>query len=146
MVYNITDPNNPVFVDYKNSRSSSAYSGDHGPEGITYVAPANSTTGKGYILVANEISGTITIYEVYENTLSNPDFDGEPKTFVIFPNPVSNSQIVYFNRVADIEVYDVTGKLIFSEKEALSINTTKLQSGVYFVKTSEGITKRIIIN
>lgn len=146
MVYNITDPNNPVFVDYKNSRSSSAYSGDHGPEGITYVAPANSTTGKGYILVANEISGTITIYEVYENTLSNPDFDGEPKTFVIFPNPVSNSQIVYFNRVADIEVYDVTGKLIFSEMEALSINTTKLQSGVYFVKTSEGITKRIIIN
>jgi hypothetical protein len=146
MVYNITDPNNPVFVDYKNSRSSSAYSGDHGPEGITYVAPANSTTGKGYILVANEISGTITNYEVYENTLSNPDFDGEPKTFVIFPNPVSNSQIVYFNRVADIEVYDVTGKLIFSEKEALSINTTKLQSGVYFVKTSEGITKRIIIN
>lgn len=145
MVYNITDPNNPVFVDYKNSRSSSAYSGDHGPEGITYVAPANSTTGKGYILVANEISGTITIYEVYENTLSNPDFDGEPKTFVIFPNPASNSELVFFNRVADIELYDVTGKLILSEKEALSINTSKLQTGVYLVKTSEGITKKLVV-
>lgn len=145
VVYNITDPNNPVFVDYKNSRSSSAYSGDHGPEGITYVTPANSTTGKGYVLVANEISGTITIYEVDENTLSNPDFDGEPKTFVIFPNPASNSQTVYFNRVADIELYDITGKLILSEKEALSINTSKLQTGVYLVKTSEGITKKLVV-
>ena len=145
MVYNITNPNNPVFVDYKNSRSTSAYSGDHGPEGITYIAPANSATGKGYILVANEISGTITIYEVDENTLSNPDFNSEPKTFVIFPNPASNSELVYFNRVADIELYDVTGKLIFSEKEALSINISKLQSGVYLVKTSEGITRKLVV-
>jgi hypothetical protein len=145
MVYNITNPNNPVFVDYKNSRSTSAYSGDHGPEGITYIAPENSATGLGYILVANEISGTITIYEVDENTLSNPDFNAEPKTFVIFPNPASNSELVYFNRVADIELYDITGKLILSEKEALNINTSKLQSGIYFVKTSEGITKRLVV-
>ena len=145
MVYNITNPNNPVFVDYKNSRSTSAYSGDHGPEGITYIAPENSATGLGYILVANEISGTITIYEVDENTLSNPDFNAEPKTFVIFPNPASNSELVYFNRVADIELYDITGKLILSEKEALTINTSKLQSGIYFVKTSEGITKRLLV-
>jgi hypothetical protein len=145
MVYNITNPNNPVFVDYKNSRSTSAYTGDHGPEGITYIAPANSATGKGYILVANEISGTITIYEVDENTLSSSDFNGALKTFVIFPNPASNSEIVYFNRMADIEVYDVTGKLILSEKEALTINTSKLVSGIYFVKTSEGITKKLVV-
>lgn len=145
MVYNITDPNNPIFVDYKNSRSTSAYSGDHGPEGITYIAPANSPTGLGYVLVANEISGTITIYEVDANTLTSPDFNSDSKTFVIFPNPVSNSELVYFNRVADIELYDVTGKLILSEKEALTINTSKLQSGIYFVKTAEGITKKLVV-
>jgi len=145
MVYNITNPNNPVFVDYKNSRSTSAYSGDHGPEGITYIAPSNSPTGKGYILVANEISGTITIYEVDENNLSSSDFNAESKTFVIFPNPSSNSELVYFNRMANIELYDVTGKLILSEKEALTINTSKLVSGIYFVKTSEGITKKLVV-
>ena len=80
-----------------------------------------------------------------ENTLSSSDFNSEPKTFVIFPNPASNSEIVYFNRVADIEVYDVTGKLILTEKEALSINTSKLQTGVYLVKTSEGITKKLVV-
>jgi hypothetical protein len=47
--------------------------------------------------------------------------------------------------MADIEVYDVTGKLILSEKEALTINTSKLVSGIYFVKTSEGITKKLVV-
>ena len=70
-----------IFVDYKNSRSTSAYSGDHGPEGITYIAPANSPTGLGYVLVANEISGTITIYEVDANTLTSPDFNSDSKIY-----------------------------------------------------------------
>jgi hypothetical protein len=65
---------------------------------------------------------------------------------VIFPNPSSNSELVYFNRMANIELYDVTGKLILSEKEALTINTSKLVSGIYFVKTSEGITKKLVVN
>ncbi|RYD87216.1 MAG: alkaline phosphatase, partial [Sphingobacteriales bacterium] len=42
MVYDITDPNNVTFTDYKNSRSVSAYAGDHGPEGITFISAADS--------------------------------------------------------------------------------------------------------
>ena len=96
-----------------------------------------------------KLNGTTSIvmevYEVDENTLSSSDFNAESKTFVIFPNPSSNSELVYFNRMADIELYDVTGKLILSEKEALTINTSKLVSGIYFVKTSEGITKKLVV-
>lgn len=145
MVYNITNPNNVTFVDYKNSRSTSAYAGDHGPEGITYIKPENSPTGTGYILVANEISGTITIFEVDANTLSAPYFNSASKTFAIFPNP-SQNQIVYFNRVADYELFDVSGKKISSEKQALTINTSTLSKGIYLVKTGEGIVKKLIVN
>lgn len=144
MVYNITNPNAPTFVDYKNSRSTSAYSGDHGAEGITYIEPANSTTGKGYVLVANEISGTITIFEVDGNTLSTKDFNDEKETFVVFPNP-SEKGVVYFNRAANVQVYDFTGKLLLSEKNAQVINTTNFSAGTYFVKTDEGIVKQIIV-
>lgn len=144
MVYNVTNPNAVTFVDYKNSRSTSAYAGDHGPEGITYIKPENSTTGKGYILVANEISGTITIFEVNTANLSTPDNETEKQTFVVFPNP-SQKGIVYFNRVADYELFDMSGKKIKSENQALTINTENLSSGIYFVKTSEGITKKLII-
>lgn len=145
MVYNITNPNNVTFVDYKNSRSTSAWTGDHGPEGITYIKPENSSNGKAYILVANEISGTITIFEVDTNALSNSSFDSEIKTFTIFPNPSENG-IVYFNRVADYELFDISGKKISSEKEAYTINTSQLSKGIYLVKTSEGIVKKLIVN
>ena len=144
MVYNVTDPNNVAFVDYKNSRSTSAYSGDHGPEGIVYIKPENSATGKGYILVANEISGTITIFEVDSNDLSTPDVTNPHKTFAIFPNP-SIKGLVYFNRTASYELYDTTGKLLRSAEDAQTIDTSELASGIYLVKTSEGITKKLIV-
>ena len=145
MVYNITNPNNAVFVDYKNSRSTSAFAGDHGPEGITYVSAANSPTGTPYVLVANEISGTITIFEVDTNTLANNEFANTTKTFTLFPNPSNADGIVYFNRAADIELYDLSGKLLFSQKDAQTLNTQTLSTGIYLVKTSEGIVKKLIV-
>ena len=144
MVYNITNPNNVTFVDYKNSRSTSAWSGDNGPEGITYIKPENSPNGTPYILVANEISGTITIFEVDRNALNNSDFISETKTFAIFPNPSENG-IVYFNRMADYELFDISGKKIYAEKEAFTINTSQLSKGIYLVKTSEGIVEKLIV-
>lgn len=145
MVYNVTNPNNPTFVDYKNSRSTSAYAGDHGPEGITYVTSENSPTGVPYVLVANEISGTITIFEVDANDLSAPSFENNAPTFAIFPNPSVDNGLVYFNRTADIEVYDMAGKLILSQKEAQTLETKNFTSGIYLIKTGEGIIKRLII-
>ncbi len=145
MVYNVTNPNNPTFVEYKNSRSTSAYSGDHGPEGITYVAPQNSPTGIPYVLVANEISGTITIFEVDTNDLSTPDIDTNAPTFAVFPNPSVDNGLVYFNRTADIEVYDITGKLILVQKETQTLETKNFTSGIYLIKTGEGIVKRLIV-
>lgn len=144
MVYNVTNPNNVTFVDYKNSRSSSAYAGDHGPEGIIYIKPEHTATGKGYVLVANEISGTITIFEVDSNDLSTPEVGNPQKTFVIFPNPAADG-IVYFNRTASYELYDTTGKIIRKADDAQTIDTTALTTGVYFVKTSEGIVKQLIV-
>lgn len=144
MVYDVTDPTDVKFVDYKNSRSVSAYAGDHGPEGITHIKAADSPTGKDYIIVANEISGTLTIFSVNTDALGTPGFEAEPKTFVVFPNP-SVDGMAYFNRAADIEVYDYSGKLIHSAKQALTIDTSRMASGMYLVKTSEGIVKKLLV-
>ncbi len=145
MVYNISNPNNVTFANYKNSRSTSAYAGDHGPEGITYITPENSPNGIPHVLVANEISGTISIFEVDTNGLSTIENINQPKTFTIFPNPANNDGIVYFNRSADIEVFDVNGKLILTQKEAQVINTKLMSPGIYLIKTNEGIVKKLIV-
>ncbi|UQB68301.1 choice-of-anchor I family protein [Epilithonimonas zeae] len=146
MVYNVTDPNNVTFTDYKHSRMTSAYGGDNGPEGITYIAPQNSATGKGYVVVANEISGTLSMYEVaLSPTLATGNVKNEKATFNIFPNPVNKGNILYFNRAQSYELYDMSGKMLSKESNALTIDTSKLSTGVYLVKTSEGETKRVIV-
>ena len=64
MVYKITDPNAPEFVDYKNLRDRNSFGGDNGPEGLIFIAPSKSPDGKAYLIMANEISGSLSIFEV----------------------------------------------------------------------------------
>ncbi|MCL9806622.1 choice-of-anchor I family protein [Flavobacterium amniphilum] len=144
MVYDITNPADVKFTDYKTSRNTSAYGGDNGPEGITFIPSGNSPTGKNYIAVANEISGTIALFEVNTTNLSNDDFGQNPKTLTLFPNPADDG-IVYFNRAISYHLFDFTGKEINSGENALTLNISQLKSGIYVVKTSEGITKKLIV-
>ncbi len=67
LVYDISDPAAPQFVQYLNNRDFSAESeraGDLAPEGIAFVAAADSPTGTPLLLVANEFSGTVTAYAI----------------------------------------------------------------------------------
>jgi hypothetical protein len=143
MVYDVTDPANVEFVDYKNSRTVSAYGGDNGPEGIIYISAADSPDSTPYVIIANEISGTLSVYAVNTTNLGLGDDYTHANPFVVFPNPAEDG-IAYFNRAADVEVFDYTGKKVYEAKQALSIDTTKLATGIYLVKT-EGITKKLIV-
>jgi predicted extracellular nuclease len=68
MVYEVTNPNSPEFVQYVNTRdfSLSPTSGvtDSGPEGLTFISANDSPNSKPLLVVANEISKTTAIFEV----------------------------------------------------------------------------------
>jgi len=68
MVYDISNPASPVFYDYINTRdfskSTLAEMGDLGPEGLCPVEAADSPTKRPLIFVANEVSGTIAVFEI----------------------------------------------------------------------------------
>ena len=68
MVYDISNPISPMFYDYINTRDFSGTGldsmGDLGPEGICSVMAKDSPTGKPIIFVANEVSGTIIVFEL----------------------------------------------------------------------------------
>ena len=76
MVYNITNPEAPAFVQYLNNRDFSAANnlldgtldgvdaGDLGPEGFAFIPAAGSPTGTPMLAVGNEISGTTTLYAI----------------------------------------------------------------------------------
>jgi uncharacterized repeat protein (TIGR01451 family) len=69
----------------------------------------------------------------------------------LYPNPVNeilhiqnNSAII----IESVEVYSITGQLLFSRRNSAEINMSQLNTGIYFVKltTEEGIavTKKVV--
>ena len=69
MAYDISDPRAPVFLTYVNNRDftqdvETPEAGDLGPEGIAVISAAHSPTGQPLLLVANEISGTTTVFSI----------------------------------------------------------------------------------
>ena len=62
MVYDISNPQAPVYVTYLNTRSGTA--GDTGPEGLSFVPASKSPNGKPLLIVGHEVSGTTAIYQL----------------------------------------------------------------------------------
>jgi len=64
MAFEVTNPSAPVFSGYLNTRSTTGLAGDRGAEVIQFLGHEQSPNGKPMLLVANEISGTLALYEV----------------------------------------------------------------------------------
>jgi 2',3'-cyclic-nucleotide 2'-phosphodiesterase/3'-nucleotidase/5'-nucleotidase len=72
VAYDITDPTAPVFAFYVNNRDFSknedelgmGEGGDLGPEGLAFVSADKSPTRKAMLIVSNEVSGSVTTYEM----------------------------------------------------------------------------------
>ena len=62
MVYDISDPRRPFFVDYVNTGPD-----DVSPEGVMFIKEDDSPNGKALLVVSHEISNTTTIFEINKN-------------------------------------------------------------------------------
>ena len=60
MVYDVTDPADATFVQFRPPVTGA----DNGPEVVTFISADDSPTGHALLLSANEISGTVTLYQV----------------------------------------------------------------------------------
>ena len=69
MVYNVSDPTDPAYVTYINTRDfagdpEAGTAGDLGPEGLAFISAEDSPTGKPQLVVAHEVSGTTTVFDI----------------------------------------------------------------------------------
>jgi 2',3'-cyclic-nucleotide 2'-phosphodiesterase/3'-nucleotidase/5'-nucleotidase len=65
MTYDVTDPLQPVFANYINTRDfTKGLDTDTGPEGLEFIPATSSPTGLPLLLVANEVSGTISVLQL----------------------------------------------------------------------------------
>ena len=106
-----------------------------------------------YRLVQVDYDGTRTVSEVIVANCIEPESDGEPEVLA-YPNPFSSELTVvldnFGNRAATIEVYDMLGKLIYTNKVASPqnsyetiLNLSNLPPAAYTVRVS---TNDFVIN
>lgn len=130
MMFNITNPNNPVYVGYANNRSTSASGPDLGAEGIIYISAAESPNGNDILILANEVSSTLTIYQV--NTCA--ELSGAPITCL--NDTICAGQIANLNANSTPSVsYEwlMNGMAI---PNATNTSYAAMASGVYAVKVT----------
>jgi 2',3'-cyclic-nucleotide 2'-phosphodiesterase/3'-nucleotidase/5'-nucleotidase len=99
MVYDISDPNAPSFVQYINNRDFTKnlddewqQAGDLGPEGLLFVPASESPSNKPLLIVGNEVSGTTSIYQIDGDTLASPTAEPTmttPQPTQITPQPTT---------------------------------------------------------
>ncbi len=69
VVYDVTDPLQPEFVQYVNNRDftgdpEAGTAGDISPEGIVFIPASDSPLAEPLLAVANELSGSTTVYHI----------------------------------------------------------------------------------
>ncbi|AEV32541.1 hypothetical protein Oweho_1551 [Owenweeksia hongkongensis DSM 17368] len=139
MIYDISDPTSPKFEMYELNRdfskaANSAGAGDLGPSSLEFI-PANvSPTGFAMLLVANEVSGTITAYEMGIGIGIEEYYMVEDEA--IFPNP--STGIFNTTYEGDYKVYNMDGKLVKSITNHTVIDLKDQPAGIYIIKNTEG--------
>ncbi|WP_019008819.1 choice-of-anchor I family protein [Deinococcus aquatilis] len=106
MVLDVSTPAAPAFVAYANTVTptaapNSGLAGDLGPEGLLFIPAAESPSGKNMLVVANEVSGSTTLYSVADS--GNLTLLGRHQV-----TPYS-----YDKGAAEIPAYDPASKRLF---------------------------------
>jgi hypothetical protein len=148
MVYDISDPAAPVFVDYANTRDNTAFGGDNGPEGVLYISRADSPDGEAYVVSANEVSGTLAIFRLDGVPLNTADAAAHAPQVLVYPNPTTGRfHIDVSNLEGQVlaEVFDLAGKRIWVTEGApsgdgirLDVNLSGQPSGNYLLRVTTG--------
>ena len=118
-------------------------SGDLAPEGIIYIAPEDNTTGNGLIVVANEVSATLSVYTLEEDVLSTERFAATQDVIIAYPNPITEGNL-QLSKTTDYRMVDLLGRVVATDTQTNQVPVQSLSAGVYVLHFSNGTTQKII--
>lgn len=144
MIYDISNPMAPVFDSYLLDRNfqvpaSDTAAGDLGPEGLLFIKESSSPNGVPTLVVANEISGSMSVYQL-GNKLSQARYPAPQ--LEVYPNP--SEGIFYLPAGRTFKVYDRQGRFIKDYQEGRTLDLSEQPDGFYLLKSESGSTHRII--
>jgi len=144
MVFNINNPAAPVLEAYINNRTT-AGAGDLGPEGLVFIAVADSPTGQPLLVLSNEVSSTIAVYSVLPTTPTATRAGQAAAPLLLYPNP-SQGATVRLNRPVSGVLLDLTGRAVRQLATATDqLDTSGLAAGVYVLRADDGATSKLLV-
>lgn len=148
MVYDLSNPQEPKYVTYANNRAFPANNttDDRGSEGIIFIAGEESPNGQPLILVANETSNSVSIFQVKDKTqliVGTKDIAQPAYSFKVYPNPVQER--LYFSKILSGQVYNVMGQWVRSFEKVDQIDVQGLAKGLYVLQAENGESLRFVV-
>ncbi|MGB0870420.1 MAG: choice-of-anchor I family protein [Flavobacteriales bacterium] len=133
MIYDITNPNAPVFDSYVHSMDESTeIMTDIAPEGILFLTKEENHSDYDVLISSHEISGTTTIFKIEDNTVGFNENDVE--NFSCFPNPMTNIINIKgdLSQESTYQLTDMLGRKIKSGiLNSNTIPVSELENGMY---------------
>ncbi|UOG72965.1 choice-of-anchor I family protein [Hymenobacter tibetensis] len=143
-VFNVNDPAQPKLVQYINNRSTTDGTGDQGPEGIVFISAANSPTGQPLLLLANEVSSTVSIYNIQTRGVLSTKTARNAAPLHLYPNPSQGGK-VQLSRAVSGTLHDVLGRPVRMLRAAQQIETAGLAPGVYVLRAEDGASSKLVV-
>ncbi|QSV63886.1 MAG: hypothetical protein HEQ26_15135 [Dolichospermum sp. DL01] len=139
MVYDVSNPNQPKFIQYINTPEDVAI------EGLTFISAADSPTGKPLLATANEVSKTVAIFEI--NTpvfdFSNANYSvTEGKTSGFNTNAtvrITRSGIISGTDTVQLQLSDGTAKGSAAAPTVALVQGPSSSATSYIVPTASGV-------
>ncbi len=145
MVYDMSNPMQPQFETYLLNRNFSVAAndpaaGDLGTHGLEFVPAAKNPSGLALLFVANQVSGNVTVYSMgvgvgLDEGYTAPNAD-------LYPNP--STGVFHSDETHTFEIFDAQGKKVMNVTDVNKIDLSQQPNGYYIIKTSEGVTRRVV--
>ncbi len=119
---------------------------DRGSEGIIFISGEESPNGQPLVLVANETSNSVSIFQVNDKTqvtVGTKDLTQAAFSFKVYPNPVQDR--LYFSKLLSGNVYNVMGQWVRSFQKVDQIEVQNFASGLYVLQADNGEFVRFVV-
>lgn len=154
VVYDVSNPSSPVFVQYINHRiftgnPAAGTAGDLAPEGLKFIDADDSPNGKPLLAVANEVSGTTSIFQIdrlgHKPVVEESNAAGM-SLMQNYPNPFAGSTTIPFvlSREAHVGItlIDLSGRTVATLADgeyaagshSVELAPANLPAGSYFYR------------
>jgi hypothetical protein len=117
-----------------------------GPEGIIYISAEQSPTDTALVVIANEVSATLSVYSL-NNVVSGIGLNDAPTVKVLsaYPNPTRQGKVVLSENIS-FAVYGLNGQLVARGENTNTLDLSGQPAGLYLLIATDGRSLKLMVD